>query len=90
MLNARNHSREAQIVAKAGHKGAVTISTNMAGRGTDIKLGGDPESMAIEATGTDSGPEFDASYARFREQTEAEKAEVLAAGGLHIIGTERH
>ncbi len=90
VLNARNHSREAQIVAQAGHKGAVTISTNMAGRGTDIKLGGDPESMAIEATGTDSGPEFDASYARFREQTEAEKAEVLAAGGLHIIGTERH
>ncbi len=90
VLNARNHEHEAQIVAQAGHKGAVTISTNMAGRGTDIKLGGDPEAMAAAEAGTKSGAEYDAAFDRFKAQCEAEKAEVLAAGGLHIIGTERH
>ena len=90
VLNARNHEREAQIVAQAGHKGAVTISTNMAGRGTDIKLGGDPEAMAKNATGFEDGPEFEASVVEFKKTTDVEKQEVLGIGGLHIIGTERH
>jgi len=90
-LNAKNHAREAMIVAQAGRRGAVTISTNMAGRGTDIKLGGDPEALA----GEEANPEVDAAayeaaLAKFTEQTRAERQEVLEAGGLFIVGTERH
>ncbi|MCK6505760.1 preprotein translocase subunit SecA [Myxococcota bacterium] len=91
VLNARNHAREAEIVAQAGRKGAITISTNMAGRGTDIKLGGDPEAMARHEVDPHVDPEgFRAAVARHRAQCEVEKQEVLALGGLHILGTERH
>ncbi|MCG5052300.1 MAG: preprotein translocase subunit SecA [Myxococcales bacterium] len=99
VLNAKNHQREAEIVAQAGRKGAVTISTNMAGRGTDIILGGNAEFMARAAVdpeaagqpGAHIDPEaFEAAYTRFKPQCEAERKEVLAIGGLHIVGTERH
>ena len=91
VLNARQHAREAEIVAQAGRKGAVTISTNMAGRGTDIKLGGDAEAMARAELGFRAPPEAMAeAIARYKGQVEAERSEVLAAGGLYIIGTERH
>jgi len=109
VLNAKHHQREAEIVAQAGRKGSVTISTNMAGRGTDILLGGNPEMMAKHEV----GPEPDAPMegeaeeafaarraewsARLAERTAAlkvqtanEHEEVVAAGGLHIVGTERH
>jgi preprotein translocase subunit SecA len=99
VLNAKQHEREAHVVAQAGRKGAVTISTNMAGRGTDIILGGNAEFMARaevdpEAAGQ-PGAEVDAekfaiAFAKFKPQCDAERAEVLAAGGLHILGTERH
>jgi len=89
VLNAKHHEQEADIVAQAGRKGAVTIATNMAGRGTDIVLGGNAESMAkqLHEEGT---PEFTEALANFKKQTEAEKREVIEAGGLYIIGTERH
>ncbi|MEO8700906.1 MAG: preprotein translocase subunit SecA [Kofleriaceae bacterium] len=124
VLNAKQHQREAIVVAQAGRKGAITISTNMAGRGTDILLGGNPEAMAKDALleektrladapeaaqpaggeeseGTEPyrgsvEPKFDedARYqellAKFKKQCEGEREEVLAAGGLKIIGTERH
>src|SRR3954467_2001328 len=102
VLNAKQHEREAFIVAQAGRKGAVTISTNMAGRGTDIILGGNAEFMAraeVDAEnagkpGHELAPEkqagYEAAYARFKAQCDPEKQEVLAAGGLHILGTERH
>jgi preprotein translocase subunit SecA len=116
VLNAKQHEREAEIVAQAGRKGAVTISTNMAGRGTDILLGGNPEVMAKAevgpepqppaATTTPDGPpveltahqqalaehkqRFEAALAKYKEQTQKEREEVVAAGGLYIIGTERH
>ncbi len=91
VLNARNHEREAQIVAQAGHKGSVTISTNMAGRGTDIKLGGDPEAMALAELGPQaSAADIDACARKYKAMCEPEKAEVLRLGGLHILGTERH
>ncbi|MCA9512530.1 MAG: preprotein translocase subunit SecA [Myxococcales bacterium] len=91
VLNAKHHEREAEIVAQAGRKGAVTISTNMAGRGTDIVLGGNPEMMALQKCKHDrSHPEFEAELARFEAECAAEREEVLAAGGLHILGTERH
>ncbi len=92
VLNAKNHEREAEIVAQAGRLGAVTISTNMAGRGTDIVLGGNPEFMAAALAGTrePSDPKFQEALARFREECQAEREQVLAAGGLHILGTERH
>jgi len=102
VLNAKQHEREAFIVAQAGRKGAVTISTNMAGRGTDIILGGNAEFMARAEVdpenagkpGHELAPEkqaaYEAAYARFKAQCDAEKQEVLAAGGLHILGTERH
>src|SRR5438128_2462552 len=102
VLNAKQHEREAFIVAQAGKKGAVTISTNMAGRGTDIILGGNPEFLARAEVdpenagkpGHELAPEKQAGYeealARFKAQCDAEKKEVLAAGGLHILGTERH
>lgn len=90
VLNAKAHDREADIVALAGRKGTITIATNMAGRGTDIVLGGNPEVLAKRASGTESGPEFDEAYNKFKPITESEKRDVLAAGGLYIVGTERH
>ena len=113
VLNAKYHDKEAMIVAQAGKKGAVTISTNMAGRGTDIILGGNAEYMAksqmqkegfeheyiAAATGfTETDDEkilaakarYQELYAQFKPETEKEAAEVKAAGGLFILGTERH
>ncbi len=92
VLNAKNHEREAEIVAQAGRFGAVTISTNMAGRGTDIVLGGNPEFMAAAEAGTKdpADPNFQAALAKYVEQCKAEREKVLEAGGLHILGTERH
>jgi preprotein translocase subunit SecA len=91
VLNAKQHEREAEIVAQAGRFAAVTISTNMAGRGTDILLGGNPEYMALAKCGGDKNH---ADYARLEADFEAQCAEergrVIAAGGLHILGTERH
>ena len=113
VLNAKYHAREAEIVAQAGHYGAVTIATNMAGRGTDILLGGNPEFRARramkqkgyednvidEATGFNENVSEEVLAARviynqlsadFKKQTDAEHDRVIAVGGLHIIGTERH
>ena len=113
VLNAKNHEQESQIVAQAGRKGAVTIATNMAGRGTDILLGGNPEFMAKKkmkdenftdeqisyatAFNTIDDPDmikarerYNQLYAEFKKITDAEKEEVKKAGGLHIVGTERH
>ena len=114
ILNAKNHEREAEIVAQAGRLGAVTISTNMAGRGTDILLGGNPEylakkrlreegarhediELAISMYITDVSEEvqqlrerYKEVYAYYKKQTDAEKEQVIAVGGLCIIGTERH
>lgn len=90
VLNAKHHEREAEIVAQAGRKGAVTIATNMAGRGTDIVLGGNPEFMARQVNRDDESPEHKEALNKFKAQCEAEKKDVVAAGGLSIIGTERH
>ncbi len=97
VLNAKHHEKEAEIVAQAGRKGAVTIATNMAGRGTDIVLGGNPEMLAkaeiekLEAAGKElTEEEKKEIFERFRKQCEKEKQEVLDAGGLFIIGSERH
>lgn len=91
VLNARYHEMEAGIVAQAGRKGAVTIATNMAGRGTDIQLGGNLESrVAVELADMPEGPEREAAIERIREEIAAEKEEVKAAGGLFVLGTERH
>jgi preprotein translocase subunit SecA len=92
VLNAKNHEREAEIVAQAGRFGAVTISTNMAGRGTDIVLGGNPEFMAASETGTrdPKDPAFQAALEKYKAQCGGEREQVLQAGGLHILGTERH
>ena len=116
ILNAKNHEREAEIVAQAGRFGAVTIATNMAGRGTDILLGGNPEYLAkkrmreegvehemIELATSYAELEgeqeelrrkyramYDELYAEYKKETDAEKEEVIKAGGLCILGTERH
>ena len=91
VLNARYHEQEAHIVAQAGRFGAVTIATNMAGRGTDIQLGGNLEfRVEDELQGVEEGPKRDAEIARIKAEIEAEKAKVLAAGGLFVLGTERH
>ena len=114
ILNAKNHEREAEIVAQAGRLGAVTISTNMAGRGTDILLGGNPEylakkrlreegaehediELAISTYITDVSEDimklrerYKKVYEIYKKETDAEKEQVIAAGGLCIIGTERH
>ena len=121
VLNAKYHEREAEIVAQAGRKGSVTIATNMAGRGTDILLGGNPEHMARQQALKEKvaeevakadfrvvddesfiyfsqedrfyrtpRPDWERIFAYFRQQTDAEHREVVEAGGLHIIGTERH
>ena len=88
VLNAKNHGNEAQIVALAGRLGSVTVSTNMAGRGTDIKLGGDPEMMAKSECAIDD-PNYPAVFEKYREQCETEKAKVLAREPLpfqfHIV-----
>jgi preprotein translocase subunit SecA len=91
VLNAKQHEREAEIVAQAGRKSAVTISTNMAGRGTDIVLGGNPEFLALAKCAHDkSHPEYPGLLAGFEAQCAVEREEVVGAGGLHIVGTERH
>ena len=100
VLNAKQHAREAVVVAQAGRKGAVTVATNMAGRGTDIMLGGNPEFMAdqeLRTKGIDpvSDPdtyevEWSKARERFDEQVADEHEEVIEAGGLYVIGSERH
>ncbi|MEA4971067.1 MAG: preprotein translocase subunit SecA [Candidatus Pelethousia sp.] len=113
VLNAKQHAREAEIVAQAGKLGSVTIATNMAGRGTDILLGGNPEFLARrelrgagmepelleEATGhaetqdpaiLEARAQYAEAYERHKKDTDAEHEKVVAVGGLHIIGTERH
>jgi preprotein translocase subunit SecA len=88
VLNARYHEKEAQIIAQAGRPGAVTIATNMAGRGTDIMLGGNADMRIAEELPNGANDEVGA--ARIREQVAADKGTVLNAGGLFVIGTERH
>jgi preprotein translocase subunit SecA len=109
VLNAKNHEKEAQIVAQAGRLGSVTVATNMAGRGVDILLGGNPEYLARQemlARGFDNDrylmfemepeerAEYEAEYApihaKLKQQTDAEHEEVVAKGGLYVLGTERH
>jgi preprotein translocase subunit SecA len=101
VLNAKNHEREAEIVAQAGRLGAVTIATNMAGRGTDILLGGDPEKLARAEVGNlprtateeehkEHEKKFEETLARWKKDCEAQRDQVKAAGGLFILGTERH
>ncbi|WP_277024420.1 preprotein translocase subunit SecA [Paracoccus hibiscisoli] len=90
VLNARQHEAEAQIVADAGKVGAVTIATNMAGRGTDIQLGGNVEMKVMEALKADPDADPDALRARIEAEHADEKARVLEAGGLFVLGTERH
>ncbi|MCG6111964.1 MAG: preprotein translocase subunit SecA [Paracoccus sp.] len=90
VLNARQHEAEAQIVADAGKIGAVTIATNMAGRGTDIQLGGNVEMKVMEALKADPEADPDALRARIEAEHADEKARVLEAGGLFVLGTERH
>src|SRR5881396_260853 len=97
VLNAKYHEREAEIVAQAGREGSVTIATNMAGRGTDILLGGNPDFLSKEILrkkgldpATAAPGERAASLAEARRITEPEHARVVALGGLHIVGTERH
>ncbi|HET8781238.1 MAG TPA: preprotein translocase subunit SecA [Pyrinomonadaceae bacterium] len=97
VLNAKYHEREAEIVAQAGRKGSVTIATNMAGRGTDILLGGNPDFMAREFLKKDeidpdevTEEQWQTAYARAKRIVEEEHQEVVALGGLHIVGTERH
>ncbi|WP_376096270.1 preprotein translocase subunit SecA [Roseomonas sp. CCTCC AB2023176] len=91
VLNARYHEQEAAIVAQAGRPGAITIATNMAGRGTDIKLGGNAEMLARASfAGEPDGPEFEARLAEIRREVESNAEKVKQAGGLFVIGTERH
>ncbi|MBQ0853067.1 preprotein translocase subunit SecA [Streptomyces sp. BH-SS-21] len=100
VLNAKNHQREAQIVAQAGRRGAVTVATNMAGRGTDIMLGGNPEAMALaeldrrglsaEESPDEYRDEHGRTLERIKESVAAEHDEVKDLGGLYVLGTERH
>ncbi len=100
VLNAKQHAREAAIVAQAGRKGAVTVATNMAGRGTDIMLGGNPEYMADESlrerglTPADTPEEYEAAWPdaldKAKAEVEKEHDEVVELGGLYVLGTERH
>ncbi len=91
VLNAKYHEREAAIVAQAGRKGAVTLATNMAGRGTDIVLGGNPIAMARSEADPAEDPEaYEKALEGYKEVCGMERLEVLDAGGLHILGTERH
>ena len=90
VLNARQHEQEAQIVADAGKFGAVTIATNMAGRGTDIQLGGNVEMRVLQAIAADPALNPDDVRARIEAEHADEKARVIAAGGLYVLATERH
>jgi preprotein translocase subunit SecA len=91
VLNARFHEQEATIIAQAGSVGAVTVATNMAGRGTDIQLGGNAEMrIALELAGMEEGAEKEARAAAIRAEVAAAREAVKAAGGLYVIGTERH
>ena len=100
VLNAKYHEREAAIIARAGHKGAVTVATNMAGRGTDIMLGGNPEFIADQElhqrglSPVDTPEDYEAAWAgaveKCRRAVAEEHEEVVAAGGLYVLGTERH
>ena len=91
VLNAKYHEREAEIVAQAGHKGAVTIATNMAGRGTDILLGGNPEFLAMQKTREIADvAEKKKIELEIQDQWKVDHEEVVSLGGLHIVGTERH
>ena len=98
VLNAKQHERESHIIAQAGQSGAVTVATNMAGRGVDIQLGGNPEELALgemirkEIPKDDPSYEatLDASIERYRTETEQQKQQVIDAGGLYVLGTERH
>ncbi len=93
VLNAKQHEREAEIVSQAGRKGAITIATNMAGRGTDIVLGGNPDALAKQwrrANPEATDEEYVALLAKFKAECLAEHEEVIKLGGLHILGTERH
>ena len=90
VLNAKYHAQEAEIVAQAGRYKAVTIATNMAGRGTDIMLGGNPEFMALAEVSSRDDERFPEVLAKYQEQCKEEKEKVLALGGLFILGTERH
>ena len=90
VLNAKYHAQEAEIVAQAGRYKAVTIATNMAGRGTDIMLGGNPEFMALAEVSSREDERFPETLAKYQEQCKEEKEKVLALGGLFILGTERH
>jgi len=100
VLNAKNHAREAHIVAQAGRLGAVTVATNMAGRGTDIMLGGNAEFLTVEALAAkgldpDTNPEeyqkaWDKTFAEIKETVAKEAEQVLETGGLYVLGTERH
>ena len=91
VLNAKFHEKEAEIVAQAGRSSAVTIATNMAGRGTDIVLGGNAEALAVhELRDAKDSAEYDSRLSELREVCLQDRQRVLSAGGLHIIGTERH
>ncbi|NWF39042.1 preprotein translocase subunit SecA [Mariprofundus sp. NF] len=90
VLNAKHHEREAEIVSQAGRKGAVTIATNMAGRGTDIMLGGNPDMLIAQLPDKLSDEERAAKAEEIKATCLAEHIEVVALGGLHILGTERH
>ena len=94
VLNAKNHEQEAQIISQAGRKGAVTVATNMAGRGVDIKLGGNAEEMAMQKHLKDSSEfsqnEFEKIISEIQKEVDIEKQEVLNIGGLYVLGTERH
>ena len=90
VLNAKHHEREAEIVAQAGRKQALTIATNMAGRGTDIMLGGNPDMLIAQLPGSVSGDARETKVEEIRAACQAEHVEVVEAGGLHILGTERH
>jgi len=90
VLNAKNHAREALIIAEAGSRAAATIATNMAGRGTDIKLGGNPEYRASRKAGDTEGDQYEKLLAEELERWRGDYEAVRAAGGLHVLGTERH
>ncbi|MCB1246312.1 MAG: preprotein translocase subunit SecA, partial [Acidimicrobiia bacterium] len=98
VLNAKQHEREAHIIAQAGKSGAVTVATNMAGRGVDIQLGGNPEELAaaalrsqgIETDDADYESQLAAKKAEFKIETDIDKKKVIDAGGLYVLGTERH
>ncbi len=90
VLNAKQHEKEAEYVAQAGAKGSITIATNMAGRGTDIMLGGNPEFLAKKETSQVQGEVYEKTLFKYEKICAVEKQEVIKLGGLYIIGTERH